>query len=144
MNKKINNVYIKPLLFLLSMMLVLLNLSCRTNQDDQDSEDPDDTFYISRPKIIVDSPLSKLPYTLKWEENRLVRSYEIQSASNLEFTENRQHWTTKENSLLIEEMKNEVLYIRIKAHFDNDSSRWSEVLKMNLDGDELRLTWLRS
>ncbi|MDA3955386.1 hypothetical protein [Oceanispirochaeta sp.] len=102
-----------------------------------------DEYYISRPKIIVDAPIAKLPYTLRWEGSRSAGSYEIQSALDLQFTDSRQNWTTKESSLLLSELKGDVVYIRIRSRTDRDTSRWSEIVKLCLVGDVLGISWVR-
>ncbi|MDC7235820.1 MAG: hypothetical protein PQJ58_21540 [Spirochaetales bacterium] len=98
---------------------------------------------MNRPKIIVETPISRLPYTLKWEGNRMIRSYEVQMASDRNFTESRQSWTTKEGFLKIEELKTDTVYIRIRSHFDSESSRWSEILELSLKDDELQIKRIR-
>ncbi|QEN07585.1 hypothetical protein EXM22_06130 [Oceanispirochaeta crateris] len=130
---------------LILLILACISLSnCRSTDTSEDQNILfEDEFYMSRPKIIIDSPMAKLPYILKWEGSRSVRSYEIQSAFDLQFTDSRQNWTTKETFLTLFELKSDVVYIRIRSHFDSDTSRWSEIVKLSLESDELRITRVR-
>jgi hypothetical protein len=130
---------------LILLILACISLSnCRSTDTSEDQNILlEDEFYMSRPKIIIDSPMAKLPYILKWEGSRSVRSYEIQSALDLQFTDSRQNWTTKETFLTLFELKSDVVYIRIRSHFDSDTSRWSEIVKLSLESDELRITRVR-
>ncbi|MBF9016064.1 MULTISPECIES: hypothetical protein [unclassified Oceanispirochaeta] len=140
----INNVYNKTAGILLIAALFSIVFSCKSNDVPDDNTAVEDEFYLSRPKFIVDSPISRLPYTLKWEENRMVRSYEIQVAFDQKFTDSRQHWTTKEPFLLLKEIKSDIVYVRIRSHFADESSRWSEILELNLSGEELKINRVRN
>lgn len=142
MNINIKNVYKKNTAILLFISLLLLLFSCRSNGNFQEVTDQDE-YFLSRPKFIVETPISRLPYTIKWEENRLVRSYEIQMASDQKFTESRQNWTTKEAFLTLTEIRTETVFVRVRSHFDGDSSRWSEILELKLKDDELQITRVR-
>lgn len=143
MNKNSIYVYKKTGMIILLASLILFT-GCRSNSGDIADSGQDEEFFLSRPKIIIDTPVTKLPYTLKWEGSKAARSYEIQSAFDQQFTDSRQNWTTRESFLLLEELKSEVVYIRIRARFDGDYSRWSEVLMLTQDGSDLKPTWLRA
>lgn len=119
-------------------------MSCRSNSEADRDAVPVEDHYLGRPKFIVESPISRLPYTLRWEENRMVRSYEVQMAHDLKFTDSRQNWTTKEPFLLLSDFRNDTVYIRIRSHFGEDISRWSEILEMKLQDDELRINRIRN
>jgi hypothetical protein len=144
MNINLISVYKKTAGILVIATLTFTGFSCKSNDIPIDNTELEDEFYISRPKFIVESPISRLPYTLKWEENRLVRSYEIQMAFDQKFTDSRQHWTTKEPFLNLEDIKADTVYVRIRSHFSNESSRWSEILELNLNGEELQINRVRN
>jgi hypothetical protein len=120
---------------------------CRTTGEDIksiDSEALEDEGYLSRPKVILDTPVSTLPYTLNWEGTPNARSYEVQSALDIQFTEKRLSWTTRNDSFLLEELPSGESYIRIRSHFNGESSRWSEILKVDRKGRDITLERLRS
>lgn len=144
MNINLKNVYKKTAgIFLIGALFFAFN-SCTSNDIPDENIESEDDLYISRPKFIVESPISRLPYTLKWEENRMVRSYEIQMAFDQKFTDSRQNWTTKGPFLLLEEIKSDIVYVRIRSHFSDESSRWSEILELNLNGEELQINRVRN
>jgi len=138
-------VYKKAKVIVLLFSLIISLNACRSIESSGSTETAADSeFYTSRPKIILETPVARLPYTLRWEGSKSVRSYEIQSALDPEFTASRQNWTTKESFLVINELKDETVYFRVRSRFDSDFSRWSEVLQITRSGDEIRLNRLRS
>lgn len=144
MNISLNNVYKRTSVILIIIAISITGFSCKSNEIVNDNTELEDEFYISRPKFIVESPISRLPYTLKWEGDRQVRSYEIQMAFDQKFTDSRQHWTTKEPFLYLEEIKADSVYVRVRSHFSNESSRWSEILELKLTGEELQINRVRN
>ena len=143
----INTKSVNKKLALITISAGLLFLACRTTEDEmitENNEELEDTLYLSRPKIILEAPISELPYNLNWEANPSARSHEIQSSVDIQFSDKRLSWTTRNDSFLLEELPEGESYIRIRSHFDKESSRWSEVLKIERQGNDLTLERLRS
>lgn len=143
----INTNIVNKKLALIAISAGLALTGCRSASGEVnaiDSEAPEETAYLSRPKVILDTPFSSLPYALNWEGNPAARSYEVQSAVDIQFTEKRLNWTTRNDSFLLEELPAGVSYIRIRSHFNGESSRWSEILKVDRKGNDITLERLRS
>jgi len=145
MNINAHYIYIRSNLFVLLLALFFLQTACQSNDTGISSATvPESSIYVSRPKIILETPMAKLPYTLTWEGSNAVRSYEIQSALDPDFTQSRQNWTTKESFLLIKELKGDRVYFRIRSRFEEDFSRWSEILQISKQNEGIRLTRIRN
>ncbi|MDC7239818.1 MAG: hypothetical protein PQJ50_05600 [Spirochaetales bacterium] len=139
------NIYVKSVIkkwpFLLLAFLVF---SCKSTDDSADKTGDTEEFYLSRPKFIVESPIGRLPYTVKWEENRMVRSYDVQMALNSGFTEGRRHWTTREPFLQLQELPADTVYLRVRSHLNGDYSRWSESLQLISQDGQLQINRVRN
>ena len=125
----------------------MLLTGCQSTEDIIKAGDAglnEESPYQSRPKVIIDSPVSTIPYTLNWEGSTAARSHEVQSALDIQFTEKRLSWTTRNSSFLLETLPEGESYIRIRSHFNGESSRWSEILKIVRQGDDIKLERLRS
>ncbi len=143
----INRKNVNKKLLLAAFSLSVLLTGCRSVEEGKSTGElraEEEGSYVSRPKVVIESPVSNIPYSLKWEGNAAARSYEVQSAVDLQFTEKRLSWTTRNNSFLLENLPDGESYIRIRSHFNGESSRWSEVLKIERKGDALILEKLRS
>ncbi len=138
--KIIKTIFNKVPLILLMMSL----FSCRTADTGIEETSGQEEYYLSRPKFTIESPVSRLPYTLKWEENRRVRSYDVQMALDSQFTEARRHWTTREPQLLLQELPAETTYLRVRSHLNGDYSRWSESLELVEEGGQLKINRVRN
>jgi len=123
-------------------------LSCSTAPPEADTADagqelPDDSGYMSRPKILIDTPVASLPYTLKWENVLGARSYELQIADNRNFSSSLQSWTLKDTSFVVEMTGRDEVFVRIRSRYPQGYSRWTEPLRISRTDEGIMLQWER-
>ena len=125
----------------LYLFLSLLIFSCSTAPDKAPGNS--EPLYMARPKILLESPRTFLPLSLVWEDVKGARAYEIQLSEELNFSCSIQNWTLRESSFDLDEMDCPVKYLRIRSRFTDGTSRWSEVLEIKKEENEIHLQWLR-
>lgn len=135
--KKVKNVKLK----LPTLLLFLSLFSCGTTTQEIVVES--EPFYMARPKILLNSNHANIPLTLKWEEVKGAKGYEIQMSGSSDFNSPNQNWTMRQSSFILEQLNCSVSYIRIRTLFTGGTSRWSEILQLTREENEIHLQWLR-
>jgi len=147
MNKKNKNVKIKLILILVFVPFLSL-LSCRSSRTQRGSDftgisEASEEAYRNRPRIQYDGPRASLPYSLEWDRLYEAKCFEIQSAADERFTQSRKSWITRDTSLVLKTLDQDLTYFRVRAQFEVQYSRWSDVIRILRTDDSIELIRLR-
>ncbi len=137
--------------YLFSMVfpaLLLLGQACTSVSELEEGPSEKEAFWEKedqprgRPQFILESSVVRIPYTIRWERHPQAQAYEVESAMDPGFTQDRLLWTTQNFNYLLEGLSGDILYLRVRTYYGDEISPWSDILRVEQRGEELFLSYI--